>query len=87
MFNTENDDFLGGVVHRVIDEIGITPRDEFTDAFGFLNPADIRKKDDGLQALVDRSADALGCRRVPSPDVIGNRGDILQRARCKPQLH
>jgi hypothetical protein len=79
MLDAENDDFLSRIVHRVVDEIRIAPCDKFTDAFGLLKPADMWKQHEVLQALIDRGPNALGCRRVPSLDVISDRGNILQR--------
>ena len=80
MLDAKDDDLVCGIVHRAIDEIGITLRHKFTNAFGLLKPADMRKKDEVLQALIDRSPNTPRCCRVTSLDVIGNGGNIFQRS-------
>jgi hypothetical protein len=43
MLHVEDDDLLGGIVHGVVDKIGVLACDELAHAFGLLKAADMRK--------------------------------------------
>ena len=65
MLDIEDDDLLGGIVYRVVNEIGVFWGHEFAHTLCLLKAADIRKQDEVLQALIDRPrtrSDAVGFR-------------------------
>lgn len=51
MLDIEDDDFFGGIIHRVVDEIGIFTGYELPHARGLLKAADMGKQNQVLQAL------------------------------------
>lgn len=84
VLDADNDDFRGRGVHRVVDQIGETPRYQSADALGLLEPTDVWKQDEVLQAIVDVGADTLRHRRIACVKIIGNVGNIFECARREP---
>ena len=71
MLNVEYDDFLGGLIDGVIDEVAIFLHHEFSHAFDFLPSAGARKQNQVFQVVIDSGADASRSRWIVRVKVVG----------------
>ena len=66
VLNVEDDDFFGGVVHRVVDEVSVFARHELAHTFRLLDATSTRKEEQVLQKITARTrCEAAGlCSRT-----------------------
>ncbi len=66
MLDAEDDDLLRISINSIINEICVFPGDDLANCLGLLKPSKPRKKDQALQAIVNRGANMAGAGRNSS---------------------
>ena len=87
MLDREDDDFLRRLINSVVDQIGISPRDQLAHSLDGLRSAELRKQDQILQRLNNSRAHPLGRGRIALANIVRDGGDIAYRTRSKSELH
>ena len=87
MFDVEDHNLVGGIVHGVINQIKIFFRHHPSDARNVLMAADMREQDQILYGLVDGGSHSFCSRRIANAKIIGNGGYVFDRPGCEAYLH
>src|SRR6476620_1528421 len=87
VLDRDDDDFIGGDIHLVIDEIRVSARNQLAHAFYVLQSPCIWKLCQGLHAVENRGAHAGRAARATRPQIVTDCCEVLSRALRKAQLH